>query len=77
MIFAPRKKIITSPFRQRGNIVAVFPGPPPGPPEINTFALSQTEDFSAVFGIDRLVGIWVSADGGKLVVADFNATIFT
>ena len=54
MFFAPRKKIITSRFRQRGNIVSVLPAPDPGPPEIDTFVLVELKDFSAVAGIDRL-----------------------
>jgi len=72
VIFAPRKKIIQSRFKQRGNIISLFPPLPSGPPEIDTFALSQCIDMTP--GSRSPVGVWVSEDGEKLGIADLNVT---
>ena len=67
MIFAPRKKIIASRFKQRGNLVTLFPGPLV-PPEIDKFVKSQCVDMTP--GSRSPVGVWVNQDGDKLAIAD-------
>ena len=67
MIFAPRKKIIASRFKQRGNLVTLFPGPLV-PPEIDKFVKAQCVDMTP--GSRSPVGVWVNQDGDKLAIAD-------
>ena len=81
MILVPPKKIITSPFRQRGNIVSVFPKPPPPaiPPAkaAATYSLKESqgnpETISGLFRFD----VFFKPDGTRVWIWRTGSTAST
>lgn len=75
MIFIPRKKIITSRFRQRGNIVSQILPPPPPCADASLYTLTDFVNPEGQFiGGGVRTGMWWRPDGSKCFIArTFNS----
>lgn len=75
MIFAPRKKIIASPFRQRGNIVSKILPPPPPCADASLYTLTDFVNPENQFvGGGIRTGMWWQPNGLKCFIArTFNS----